>query len=332
MRNGVATAPVFVDSTIYQMDNALLGGPPSPYASQATGVGATFHYNHANWPTINTFFGEQNYNGSFSLPNQAAIVNRNTFDTMFNVGTTPVVRMGNTHFVLNPGIQFMVQRDTESPQQMNQNLFRTYLYLNSSPMFDWLTMRGGALWETGPFTDQNLHSRDGVATLEFEVGRPWGRNSMITGYYVRDLLFRPLVREFFTTSTWGGLQHKFGENLRITVLATYIRSWRVQDLNFTIAQALVPGARFEYKINKTWSVSGAGYVTRGEGFDIYNNVQSGFLVTYTKGLRRKFDDGSGVMSVDYPMRFSVGMQQQSFYNFPGSGTSNFRPVVNLSFF
>ncbi|HEY6272704.1 MAG TPA: tetratricopeptide repeat protein [Terriglobales bacterium] len=333
MRNGVATAPVFVDATIYQMDNALLGGPPSPYASQATGVGATFHYNHAGWPTINSFFGEQNYNGSFSLPNQASIINRNTFDTIFNVGTTPVVRLGNTHLVLNPGIQFMVQRDTESPQEMNQNLFRTYLYLNSSPMFQWLTLRGGALWEAGPFTEQNLHSRDAVATMEFEVGRPWGHNSMITGYYARDLLFRPEIREFFTTSTWGGLQHKFGENLSITVLATYVRSWRVQDLEFTIAQALVPGARFEYKINKTWSVSGAGYVTRGQGFDLYNNVQSGFLVNYTKGMRRKFDDGSGSQTVDYPIRFSVGMQQQSFYNFPGaSGTSSFRPVVNLSFF
>lgn len=333
MRDGISTAPVFVDPTIYQMDNKLLGGPPSPYSSQATGVGATFHYNHEGWPTINTFFGEQNYNGSVSLPNEPQVINRNTFDTIFNVGTTPVFRFGNTHVILNPGIQFMVQRDTQSPQQMNQNLFRTYLYLNTSPMFQWLTLRGGALWETGPFTDQNLHSRDVVATMEFEVGRPWGHDSMITGYYVRDLLFRPAIREFFTTSTWAGWKHKFGENLSVTVLGTYIRSWRVQDLDFTIAQALVPGARFEYQINKTWSVSAAGYMSHGEGFNLYNNVQSGFLVTYTKGMHRKFDDGTGAMSVDYPIRFSAGMQQQSFYNFPGSsGTSAFRPVINISFF
>jgi tetratricopeptide (TPR) repeat protein len=333
MRNGLATAPVFVDPTIYEMDNKLLGGPPAPYSSQATGVGATFHYNHEGWPAINTFFGEQNYNGSVSLPNEPQVISRNTFDTIFNVGTTPVFRIGNTHVVLNPGIQFMLQRDTQSPREMNQNLFRTYLYLNTSPMFQWLTMRGGALWETGPFTDQNLHSRDAVATIEFEVGRPWGRNSFITGYFVRDLLFRPDIREFFTTSTWGGLKHKFGENLSVTVLATYIRSWRVQDLDFTIAQALVPGARFEYQINKAWSVSAAGYMSHGEGFSLYNNLQSGFLVTYTRGMHRKFDDGTGAMSVDYPIRFSAGMQQQSFYNFPGgSGTSNFRPVVNISFF
>lgn len=333
MRDGISSAPVFVDSTIYQMDNKLLGGPPSPYSSQATGVGATFHYNHAGWPVINTFFGEQNYNGSVSLPNQPQIINRNTFDTIFNVGTTPVFRIGNMHLILNPGIQFMVQRDTQSPREMNQNLFRTYLYMNSSPIFEWLTLRGGALWETGPFTDQNLHSRDAVGTIEFEVGRPWGHDSMITGYYARDLLFRPDIREFFTTSTWGGWKHKFTENLNVTILATYIRSWRVQDLDFTIAQALVPGARFEYQINKSWSVSAAGYMSHGEGFDLYNNVQSGVLVTYTRGLHRKFDDGSGAMSVDYPIRFSAGIQQQSFYNFPGSsGTSAFRPVVNISFF
>lgn len=337
MQNGVASSPIFVDATIYQMDNKLIGAPtpPPPYASQATGVGSVFRYHHPGWPPINAFFAEQNYNGSFSLPNQPAIINRNTFDTIFNFGTTPVLRIGSAHIVFNPGIQFNIQRDTQSPVQMDQNLFRGYLYLDTSPLFRWLTIRAAGIYEAGPFTRQNLHSRDLVGSLEFEVGRPWGRTSMITGYYARDLLFRPQVSEYFTTSTWAGLRRKLGQNdkMSLTALATYVRSWRVQNLNFVIAQILVPGARFEYKINNRWTVNAAAYFTHGEGFSLYNNVQSGFLVSYMKPLRRSYDDGSGAIAVDYPLRFSFGLQQQSFYNFPGSGkTSNLRPVVSISFF
>jgi tetratricopeptide (TPR) repeat protein len=335
MLNGVATSPIFVDSTIYELDNKLIAAPtaPPPYASQATGIGTTFRYHHPGWPPISAFFGEENYNGSFSLPNQPAIINRNTFDTLFNFGTTPVVQWGNTHFVFNPGIQFDIRRDTQSPVQLNQNLFRTYLYMNTSPLFQWITLRGFGIYEAGPFTEQNLHSRELVGRLEFEVGRPWGHNSFITGYYVRDLLFRPTVREFFSTSTWGGLEHKFGDTWSLTGLATYIRSWRVQDNEFAIAQVLVPGVRFEYKFNKRWSMDAAFYYTHGEGFDLYNNVQSGFVISYMKPMRRSYNDGSGEISVEYPLRFSFGLQQQTFYNFPGStGTFALRPVLSVSFF
>lgn len=335
MLNGVASSPIFVDATIYELDNKLIGAPtpPTPYASQATGAGSVFRYHHPGWPPINAFFGEQNYNGSFSLPNQPAIINRNTFDTLFNFGTTPLVRVGNNHIVLNPGIQFDIRRDTQSPVQMDQNLFRTYLYMNTSPLFQWLTVRGAGIYEAGPFTEQNLHSRDLVGNLEFQVGRPWGHTSFITGYYVRDLLFRPAVREFFTTSTWAGLQRTFHDTWTLTALATYVRSWRVQDNQFAIAQILVPGARFQYQLNRRWTLDASFYYTHGEGFSIYNNVQSGFLISYMKPMRRRYNDGSGEISVDYPLRFSFGLQQQSFYNFPGSaGTYNLRPVVSISFF
>jgi hypothetical protein len=40
------------------------------------------------------------------------------------------------------------------------------------------------------------------------------------------------------------------------------------------------------------------------------------------------------MNVDYPLRFSAGIQQQSFYSFTGAAgsTSSFRPVVRISIF
>ena len=213
-------------------------------------------------------------------------VRRNTFDTVFNVGTTTVQRLGSAHFILTPGVQFTIRRDTQSPVQLDQNLFRGYLYLSTSPFYNWLTMRGYAVYEAGPFTEQDLHSRDLGASVEFQVGRPWGNNSLITGYTVRDLLFRPSVSEFFTTSTWAGWQHKFGQKMAITGLAKYVRSWRVETLEFTKAQILVPGARVEFNPNDRWSVSGSMDFTRGEGFHLYDNVQSGFLISYMRPLRR----------------------------------------------
>lgn len=329
-----STGAIFEDSTLYQMDNKFFGAPVPPRSSQETDIGTTFRYHPPGPLPINGFFGVRNYKGTISIPSELAIIRRNTFDTVFNVGTTYVLPLGNSHIILDPGIEFTLRRDTESPVQMNQQLFRQYLYLSTSPFFNWLTVRGSAIHEAGPFTDQNLNSRDLGASLEFEVGRPWGSNSFVTGYSVRDLLFHPAAREFYTTSTWAGVEHKFGQKAAVTVLGKYIRSWRVQDLEFATAQVLVPGARFEYKPNDHWSVDASADLTRGEGFHLYDNVQTGFLISYMKPLRRSMNDGSGELSVDYPLRFSVGLQQQSFYSFTGAAgsTSALRPVVQISIF
>lgn len=333
VQSEVATGAIFEDATLYQMDNKLFGAPVPPRSSQETDLGSTFRYHHGNFLPINGFVGVRNYRGTISIPSETLIVNRNTYDTVFNLGTTPVLHLGSAHIVLNPGIEFTMRRDTESPVQMNQNLFRQFLYLNTSPFFNWLTVRGSAIHESGPFTLQDLHSRDLGASLEFEVGRPWGNNALVTGYSVRDLLFRPLVREFFTTSTWAGMEHKFSQRTSLTVLGKYVRSWRVQDLTFATAQALIPGARFEYKPNDRWSFDGSMDFTRGEGFHLYDNVQSGFLISYVKPIRRSVDDVNGSLNVDYPLRFSVGLQQQSFFSYTGTGgTSAWRPVVRISIF
>ena len=328
-----STGPIFDDATLYAMDTKFFGTPVALRSSQETDLGTLLHYHRAGPLPINAYIGERNFRGSFSLPNQVEIVRRDTYDTLFDASTTPVLNIGSTHLVLNPGIEFTVRRDTASPAQMDQNLFREYLYLSTSPLFQWISIRGAGIHESGPFTLQNLHSRDLGASVEFEVGRPWGQTAFITGYSVRDLLFRPSIREFFTSSTWGGLQRKFGQNLKLTVLATYVRSWRVQDLEFATGQILVPGMRADYKINDRWSVNGNFALTRGEGFNLYDNVQSGVLVSYVRLLRRTLNDGNGSVGVDYPLRFSAGLQQQSFYNFTGVGkTSAFRPVIQISIF
>ncbi len=334
IQSDVATGAIFEDPTLYEMDNKFFGAPVPPRYQQETSIGSTFRYNPDKFLPISGFVGVNNYRGTTSIPSETLIVQRNTYDTIFNVATTYVQRLGNAHITLTPGLQFTIRRDTDSPVQIDQNLFRQFLYLNTSPFFNWLTVRGSAIHESGPFTEQDLSSRDWVGTVEFQVGRPWGNNYLLTGYYVRDLLFHPLVREFFTTSTWLGFEHKFGQKLAVTGLARYIRSWRVQDLDFATAQAMVPGARVEYLFNERWSFAGSLDYSRGEGYHLYDNVQTGFLISYVKPIRRNVNDAHGPLGVDYPLRFSVGVQQQSFYSFSGAAgpTSSFRPVAQISIF
>jgi hypothetical protein len=275
----------------------------------------------------------RNFYGTLSLNNQVAIVPRNTFDTLFDVGVSPTLHWKGVRFALNPGIEFTIRRDTRSPVQLDQNLLREYLYLQTSPIAQWIAIRGFAIREAGPFTLQNLNSRDLAADLEFKVGRPWGHTFMITGYYVRDLLFKPQPSEYFTTSAWGGLERQFGDKVDVTVLARYMRSWRVQGTAFAIAQILVPGVRVEVKPKEHWTVSAAVDFTHGEGFNLYNNYQTGFLVSYVKPLRRNISDGGGRLGVDYPLSISAGIEQQSFFNYNGIGqTSFFRPVIKVSLF
>jgi hypothetical protein len=52
-----------------------------------------------------------------------------------------------------------------------------------------------------------------------------------------------------------------------------------------------------------------------------------------KPIHRSWNDGNGGVGVDYPLRISAGIQQQSFFNLGGqSSSSSFRPVIRISLF
>jgi hypothetical protein len=44
------------------------------------------------------------------------------------------------------------------------------------------------------------------------------------------------------------------------------------------------------------------------------------------------NDGTGDIPIEYPLRFSLGVEQQRFLSFAGHGQTFFRPVVRLTFF
>jgi tetratricopeptide (TPR) repeat protein len=330
-------APALEDINVYQLDARILGVtnpsllPPPRHSFQDL---AESHYrvqlNH--FPAITGFVGQSLTVGRLLFPSVGVVQDRNTYDTILNGGISPILHLGTNSITFNGGLQFTVRRDTISPASMSQNLFKQFLYVYTNSFFNWVSITGSASHETGPFVDQDLHSRDLFANVELTVGRPWGNTSLITGYSVRDLLFRPMVQEYFNTSTYAGFQHKFGSRLTAAVLAEDLRSWRVQDTRYAIAQALVPGGRFDFRATPRWSVQGSVVVSRGSGFHAYDNVQSQFLVSYVRPLRGSVRDGMGETSVSFPLRFSLGVEQQTFYDFPGSSRSTVLPVVHITLF
>ncbi len=330
-------APVLEDINVYVLDAKILHVtdpallPPPRHSFQSL---AASHYrlHLGNLPAISGFVGESMTSGRLLFPSANVIQDRNTYDTILNGGITPVLHLGANSISFNGGLQFTVRRDTISPVFMSQNLFRQFLYISTSSFFNWVSITGSAIREAGPFTDQNLNSRDASASLEFTVGRPWGRTSLIAGYAVRDLLFHPAVQEYFNTASYAGFQHKFGTRFTAAVLAEDLRSWRVQGSEFAIAQALLPGARFEFRANPRWNVQGSFLLSRGQGYHQYDNAQSEFLISYSRPLRRAFKDGSGDAPVAFPFRFSFGLQQQTFYNFAGATRTTVLPVVHFNLF
>jgi len=331
--------PVFEDENIYQMDARLRGLEgsstllPPPRHSLETIADARYRLHLGNsLPTVSGFVAERNARGTISFPNQLLIQKRNTYDTIFNGAVSPVLHAGNVTLTFMPGLQFTIRRDSISPTQMNQNLFRQFVYLSTSSIGNMLSISGDVIRETGPFTEQDLHSRDFSGRLNFTVGRPWGKTALITGYAARDVLFRPTIHEYYETSAYGGIQRKFGNSVRASIIAEYLRAWRVEGNSFAIAQALRPGGTVEYRPNDRWTFSATGLWSQGKGFHAYDNITNGFLISYMKPLHGAVNDGTGSVSVSYPLRFSIGLQQQTFYSFPGQAHTSIVPVIQLTLF
>lgn len=330
-------APQYEDINVYTLDARILKVtnpkmlPPPRHSFQDL---AESHYRVkvGNLPSITGFVGQSFTSGRLLYPSVGVVQNRNTFDTILNGGINPILHLGSTSVTFDGGLQFTIRRDTISPLNMSQNLFRQFVYLYTSPIFNWVSITGSATRETGPFIEQDLHSRDLFANIEFTVGRPWGSTSLITGYSTRDLLFRPLVQEYFNSASYVGLQHKFGNRFTAAVLAEDLRSWRVQNTRYAIAQSLLPGGRFDFRATPHWTFQGSFVLSRGMGYHYYDNAQSEFLVSYVRALKGNIRDGSGEVPVAFPMRFSVGVQQQTFYDFPGSARNTILPVVHFTLF
>lgn len=335
--------PIFEDTTVYVLDSkldsvtpipisdtSLLPPPRSSIQTQGT---AAFHLHLNHLPTASGFFQVRNARGRISVPSTNSIVNRNTTDYSFNIGLNPTVHLGTNVLSFDGGIQETIRRDSLSPKELNQNLFRTFLYMNTSSFFDTVSVNAYVIRDSGPFTDLDLHSRILAGGVDFRVGRPWGRTALVTGWAANDQQFQPEnVVNFYTTS-YVGLQRQFGDKWNVRAVAEDLRTWRIVGVRSGIAQALRPFGEVDYAPTRRWRVQGTAAYNNTRGFHVYDAVQSGFAVSYAMPIRRGFrEEGGDEVPLQYPIRFSAGMQQESFFNFPGTNTQQFRPYFSISLF
>jgi hypothetical protein len=211
-------------------------------------------------------------------------------------------------------------------------LFRQYVYMSTSSFFNWVSLNGFAIREAGPFTENSQRSRDLSGALEFRVGRPWGKNALITGWGARDEQFSPIPREFYYTSTYAGFERRFSDRLKIRAIGEYLRSWRVEISQYAIAQAFRPAGTVDFSPTRNWSIEATTAYSRNMGIHAYDAVQSGFAVSYAMPFRRTFQENGQELPVHYPIRFSAGIQQQDFFNFNGPATQQFRPYLQINIF
>ncbi len=337
-----ALAPVFEDTTVYVLDSKLdatFPVPPSdgsllppPRSSLATQETLAYHL-HLNYlPTASGFFQVRNTQGVISVPSTNSIVDRNTNDYSFNFGINPTFHLGSNVLTFNNGVQATVRRDSESPVAMNQNLFRAFTYMSTSSFFNLVSMSGFVLREGGPFTESTLHSSTSAAGVDFRVGNPWGKTALVTGWGVSDQKFSPLNNENYYTSLYAGLERQFFQRLDVKAVAEDLRAWRVVGDNSAIAQALRPAGAIRFFPTRNWTLQAATAYSSTRGFHVYDAVQNGYSASYAMPFHRGFKDESGEVSLQYPIRFSAGLQQENFFNFPGQHNQQLRPYFGISLF
>jgi tetratricopeptide (TPR) repeat protein len=334
--------PIFEDTTVYVLDSKL--DAPSPVASSDTALlppprssleiqwTDAFHLHLNRMPTTSGFFQLRNTRGQISVPSTNSVVSRNTTDFVYNIGINPTVRLGSNVLTFNSGFQGTVRRDSVSPVAMNQNLFRVFTYVSTSSFFNTVSATGYIIRETGPFTESNLHSRSLTGAIDFRVGRPWGKTAMVTGWGASDQHFSPVNFEDYYTSSYVGVEHKFGERLNLKAVVEDLRAWRVVGVNSGIAQNLRPAGTVDFAPNRSWNLQVSSAYSSTRSFHAYDAIQNGVSISYARPFRRKFHDDSGTVVLQYPIRFSAGFQQETFFNFAGGQGQQFRPYVRISLF
>jgi tetratricopeptide (TPR) repeat protein len=346
---GFTVQPIFEDSTVYVLDSKLNSpsGPvppsdtvqlPPPRSSVETDSINAFHLHLDNLPTNGGFFEISNARGIISVPATDSIVHRNTTNYALNFGLDPTVHLGSNVVTFNTGIQGTIRRDSLSPVQLNQNLFRVFTYVTTSSFFNAISADGFFVAEVGPFTEISMYERTLTGSIKFRVGAPWGKTSLVTGWGFNDQTFtsQPLGNsENYYTSSSIGLAHRFSTRLNTEAIIEDLRAWRVvpySPIHSAISQALRPALAVDFSPTSRWNIQASASYESTRGFHVYDMLQSGFAVSYTRPLDRTLNDRTGEVHLKYPIRVSAGVREETFLNFTGGQNQQFRPYVSITLF
>ncbi|MGB6112937.1 MAG: tetratricopeptide repeat protein [Acidobacteriaceae bacterium] len=338
----LSVQPMFEDTTIYVLDAKLdqpIPVPPTdiallpPLRSSLVSQGlAAFHLNLPKFVPASGFFQIRNSQGTISVPATSSIVNRNTTDYNMNVGVNPSIRVGRNLITLDSGIQGTIRRDSESPRQMNQNIFRLFTYGSTTSFFNTVSASGFVIYEFGPFTESDIHSKALAASVNFRVGRPWGQNALITGWGADDQQFSPVGIEDYFTSSYVGFARRFSNRWDAQAVVEDVRAWRVVTPRSGIAQAVRYAGTINFTPTPSWDVQASLSYENTRTYHAYDATQNGFSVSYTKALHHKINDATGQVDAQYPLRFSAGFAQESFFNYTAGKNEQFRPYASITIF
>jgi hypothetical protein len=215
---------------------------------------------------------------------------------------------------------------------MNQNLFRVYSYMSTSSFFNVISATGFLMREAGPFTQSGQYSRELAGKVDFHVGAPWGKTALLTGWGVDDLLFKKAYIEYHFTSSYVGIDHRFSQRLDVKALAEDVRAWRIYQNRWGISQSLRPAGSVDFAPRRNWDLQVSSAYSSVRGFHLYDATENGVSISYSRSLRRMFNDSSTPVALHYPIRFSAGIQQETFLNFPGAQNQTFRPYAEITIF
>ena len=338
----LSVGPIFEDSTVYVLDSKLdaafpvpitdIAQLPPPRSSIQTLWTDAFHLHLGNLPTPSGFFQLRNARGLISVPATNSIVNRDTSDSIFNFALNPTVHLGHNLLMFNGGIQETLRRDSRDPVDMDQNLFRVFTYMSTSSFFHVISANGFLMREAGPFTETSLSSRDLAGSVGFRVGAPWGKTAVLTGWGANDLVFTPAHIEDYLTSSYAGIEHKFSDRLDLKALAEDVRAWRIFGPRSGIAQNLRPAGSIDFTPRRNWDLQFSSDYSNVRGFHVYDATQNGVSISYSRPFRRMFDENSTPVALKYPIRFSAGVQLETFFNFPGAQNQQIRPYAEITIF
>ncbi len=348
--------PIYEDSTVYVLDSRTFGNPPPIYGNTVNTAGLplprysietewtdAFHLHLNHLPTTGGFFQIRNARGVISVP-AIGIVRRNTYDYNFNYSAAPNLRVGSTMVTLNAGFQGTIRRDTLSPRDMSQNLGRLFVYMSTGSFFDALSVNAYVIHDFGSFTEIPLHESTLAGNIDFRVGAPWSKTALVTGWGSNDQLFTSTSlgnTENYYTSSYAGLTHRFSPHLNIEGIAEDLRSWRVVPyvispgifvVHSGIAQALRPAGTVYYSPAKNWDIQFSTAYENTRSFHLYDMTQNGISLSYVRPFGRSFNEDTGTVHLKYPIRFSAGVQEETFPNFTGGRNQEFRPYVSINLF
>ena len=340
----VSVEPIFEDSTVYVLDSKTLATNavsssdtaqlPPPRSSIQTMWTDAFHIHLpvGNELAPSGFYQLRNARGQISVPATNTIIDRNTTDSTFNFSLNPTIHIGDNVLTFNTGSQETIRRDSKDPYDMDQNLFRVYSYMSTSSFFNVISATGFLMREAGPFAQSGQYSRELAAKVDFHVGAPWGKTALLTGWGVDDLLFKSAYIEYHFTSSYVGIDHRFSQRLDVKALAEDVRAWRIYQNRWGISQNLRPAGSVDFVPRRNWDLQVSSAYSSVRGFHLYDATENSVSISYSRSLRRMFNDSSTPVALQYPIRFSAGIQQETFLNFPGAQNQTFRPYAEITIF